>query len=299
MLQRLSFLAILTADYTGGSLTRRGMLHAIIGSKRNNTAGRGASEGSSGILEKPLTTELNTPFLNEDADELVQEDVAKLDEFCFYYPLYTYVFEEAESSLTYQDLSNMHEFHHTHRSTNKCTKNDPIEQENKTDAENMVIRNKSRLVAKGYGQEEVIDFEEFFAPVARLEFVRIFLAYAAQKNFPIYQMDVKTEFLNGLLKEEVFIRQPDGFVDPDIPNHYTMDILKKHEMEKCDTVSTPMASAKLDDSGFKLIVYSDANNAGCKDDCKSTSGGIQFLGDKLVSYSSNKQDYIAMSTVEA
>ncbi|GJU99785.1 integrase, catalytic region, zinc finger, CCHC-type containing protein [Tanacetum coccineum] len=77
---------------------------------------------------------------------------------------------------------------------------------NKTDAKNTVIRNKSRLVAKGYGQEEGIDFEESFAPVARLEAVSIFVAYAAHKNFPIFQMDVKTAFLNGPLKEEVFVQ---------------------------------------------------------------------------------------------
>ncbi|GJW04856.1 retrovirus-related pol polyprotein from transposon TNT 1-94 [Tanacetum coccineum] len=64
-----------------------------------------------------------------------------------------------------------------------------------------------------------IDFEESFEPVARLEDVRIFVAYAAHKNFPIYQMDVKTAFLNSSLKEEVFVHQPDGFVDPDFPNH--------------------------------------------------------------------------------
>ncbi|GKE86613.1 retrovirus-related pol polyprotein from transposon TNT 1-94, partial [Tanacetum coccineum] len=64
-----------------------------------------------------------------------------------------------------------------------------------------------------------IDFKESFAPVARLEAVRIFVAYMAHKNFPIYQMDVKTAFLNGPLKEEAFVRQPDGFVDPDFPNH--------------------------------------------------------------------------------
>ncbi|GKG30075.1 retrovirus-related pol polyprotein from transposon TNT 1-94, partial [Tanacetum coccineum] len=75
---------------------------------------------------------------------------------------------------------------------------------NKTDAKNTVNRNKSRLVAKGYGQKEGIDFKESFAPVARLEAVRIFVAYAAHKNFPIYQMYVKTAFLNGPLKEEVF-----------------------------------------------------------------------------------------------
>ncbi|GJT15941.1 retrovirus-related pol polyprotein from transposon TNT 1-94 [Tanacetum coccineum] len=182
---------------------------------------------------------------------------------------------------------------------------------NKTNAKNKVIRNKSRLVAKGYRKEEGIDFEESFAPVARLEAVRIFVAYAAHKNFRIFQMDVITAFLNEPLKEEVFVRQPDGFVDPEFPNHvyrlkkaiyglkqaprawstkpvfakrfemlmkdnfemsmigemkfflglqvhqspwgificqsqYTMDILKKHRMEKCDTVSTPIATTKLD-----------------------------------------------------
>ncbi|GJT29455.1 retrovirus-related pol polyprotein from transposon TNT 1-94 [Tanacetum coccineum] len=80
-----------------------------------------------------------------------------------------------------------------------------------------VIRNKARLVAKGYAQEKGIDFEESFAPVARLEAVRIFVAYAVHKSFPIYQMNVKTAFLNGPLKEEVYVAQPDGFVDSDHP----------------------------------------------------------------------------------
>ncbi|GKG50982.1 retrovirus-related pol polyprotein from transposon TNT 1-94, partial [Tanacetum coccineum] len=66
--------------------------------------------------------------------------------------------------------------------------------------------------------EEGIDFEESFAPVARLDAVKIFAAYAAHKSFPIYQMDVKTAFLNGPLKEEVYVTQPDGFVDPDHPD---------------------------------------------------------------------------------
>ncbi|GJX87134.1 retrovirus-related pol polyprotein from transposon TNT 1-94, partial [Tanacetum coccineum] len=188
--------------------------------------------------------------------------------------------------------------------------------------------NKSHLVAKGYGQEEGIDFEESFAPVARLDDVRIFVAYAAHKNFPIYHMDVKTAFLNGQLKEEVFVRQPDGFVDPDFlhvyrlkkalyglkqapkacQSQYTMDLLKKHGMDKCDTISTPMAIAKLDADlqgtqvdqtkyhgmigglmyltasrpDIAFVTFIDADHAGCNDDCKSTFGGIQFLGDKLV-----------------
>ncbi|GJR42093.1 gag-pol polyprotein [Tanacetum coccineum] len=69
----------------------------------------------------------------------------------------------------------------------------------------------------GYAQEEGIDFEESFAPVARLEAVRTFAANVAHKSFSIYQMDVKTTFINGPLKEEVYVSQPDGFVDPDHP----------------------------------------------------------------------------------
>ncbi|GJS19851.1 retrovirus-related pol polyprotein from transposon TNT 1-94 [Tanacetum coccineum] len=88
---------------------------------------------------------------------------------------------------------------------------------NKKDEDQTVIRNKARLVAKGYAQEEGIDFEESFALVARLKAVRIFAAYTAHKSFPIYQMDVKTAFLIGPLKEEVYVAQPDGFVDPDHP----------------------------------------------------------------------------------
>nr|GEZ38176.1 retrovirus-related Pol polyprotein from transposon TNT 1-94 [Tanacetum cinerariifolium] len=89
---------------------------------------------------------------------------------------------------------------------------------NKHDEENIVIRKKSRLVAKGYAQKEGVDFEESFAPVARLEAVRLFIAYAAHKSFTIYQMDVKTLFLYGPLKEEVYVNQPDGFVDPYHPD---------------------------------------------------------------------------------
>nr|GFD49439.1 retrovirus-related Pol polyprotein from transposon TNT 1-94 [Tanacetum cinerariifolium] len=83
---------------------------------------------------------------------------------------------------------------------------------NKRDEENTVIRNKSHLVTKGYAQKEGVDFEESFAPVAWLEAVRLFIAYAAHKSFIVYQMDVKTTFLYGPLKEEVYVNQPDGFV---------------------------------------------------------------------------------------
>nr|GEV47162.1 Gag-Pol polyprotein [Tanacetum cinerariifolium] len=89
---------------------------------------------------------------------------------------------------------------------------------NKRNEEITIIRNKSRLVAKGYAQKEGIDFEESFAPVSRLEDVRLFVAYAAHKLFQVYQMDFKTTFLYGPLKEEVYVNQPDGFVDPYHPD---------------------------------------------------------------------------------
>nr|GEW65480.1 retrovirus-related Pol polyprotein from transposon TNT 1-94 [Tanacetum cinerariifolium] len=82
-----------------------------------------------------------------------------------------------------------------------------------------ILKNKGRLVACGYRQEEGIDFEKSFAPVARLEAIRIFLAYVAHRNMVVYQMDVNSVFLNGNLREEVYVSQPDGFVDPDNPNH--------------------------------------------------------------------------------
>ncbi|GKG23808.1 retrovirus-related pol polyprotein from transposon TNT 1-94, partial [Tanacetum coccineum] len=90
---------------------------------------------------------------------------------------------------------------------------------NKLDEENTVIRNKALLVVRGYRQEEGIDFEESFAPVTRMEAINIFLAYDAHKSFIVYQMDVKTAFLHGLLKEEVYVCQPDGFIDADHPSH--------------------------------------------------------------------------------
>ncbi|GJT94813.1 retrovirus-related pol polyprotein from transposon TNT 1-94 [Tanacetum coccineum] len=90
---------------------------------------------------------------------------------------------------------------------------------NKYDEENTVIRNKTRLVGIGYRQEEGINFEESFTPVAKMEAIRIFLAYDAHKSFIVFQMDVKTAFLHGTLKEDVCVCQPEGFIDADLPSH--------------------------------------------------------------------------------
>nr|GEX12738.1 retrovirus-related Pol polyprotein from transposon TNT 1-94 [Tanacetum cinerariifolium] len=100
---------------------------------------------------------------------------------------------------------------------------------NKHDEEKTVIRNKSRLVVRGYHQEEGIDFKESFAPVARMEAIRIFLAYAAHKLFSVFQMDVKTAFLHGSLKEDVYVCQPEGFIDADHPRHVYPAIFRPHE----------------------------------------------------------------------
>ncbi|GJS27531.1 putative ribonuclease H-like domain-containing protein [Tanacetum coccineum] len=88
---------------------------------------------------------------------------------------------------------------------------------NKKDERGIVIKNKARLVAQGYTQEEGIDYDEVFAPVARIEAIRLFLAYALFKDFVVYQMDVKSAFLYGKIEEEVYVYQPPGFEDPDFP----------------------------------------------------------------------------------
>ncbi|GJZ41877.1 retrovirus-related pol polyprotein from transposon TNT 1-94 [Tanacetum coccineum] len=302
-----------------------------------------------------------------------------------------------------------------------------------------------RLVAKGYRQEEGVDFEESFAPVARIKAIRIFIANAASKNMTIYQMDVRTAFLNGELKEKVHVSQPEGFVDSDHPTHvyrlkkalktgkhillvqiyvddiifastdpkacdifsnemsskfqmsmmgqmsfflglqvsqnprgifinqskFALEILKKFRMDSCDPVDTPMVDRlKLDedplgipvdqtrfrsmvgslmyltasrpdlvfavcmcaryqasptkkhlealkrvfrylrgtinwglwylkDTAMALTAYADADHAGCQDTQISTSGSAQFLGDKLISWSSKKQKSTTISTTEA
>ncbi|GJS13032.1 putative ribonuclease H-like domain-containing protein [Tanacetum coccineum] len=89
---------------------------------------------------------------------------------------------------------------------------------NKKDERGIVVRNKARLVAQGYKQEEGIDYDEVFAPVARIEAIRLFLAYASFMNFVVYQMDVKSAFLYGTIEEEVYVSQPPGFVDPEFPD---------------------------------------------------------------------------------
>nr|GFA77519.1 integrase, catalytic region, zinc finger, CCHC-type, peptidase aspartic, catalytic [Tanacetum cinerariifolium] len=192
---------------------------------------------------------------NINQAEMIKENAqVKNDEFVNIF--YTSVQDRGETSSHHVDSLNMHTFYQHHPSKHRWTKDHPLEQvignpsqseelhqfdrldvwelvdrplcknvinmkwiwKNKRDEENTIIRNKSRLVAKGYAQKEGVDFEESCAPVARLEAVRLFIAYATHNSFTVYQMDVKTEFLYGPLKEEVYVNQPDGFVDPYHPD---------------------------------------------------------------------------------
>nr|GFB98916.1 opie1 putative pol protein [Tanacetum cinerariifolium] len=131
---------------------------------------------------------------NDQAEEKEQlQDNEFTNLFCAPTP------DVTESSSHNIGNSNVPTFNQPQVSEYRWTKDHPLEQK---DEDQTMIRNKARLVAKGYAQEKGIDFEESFAPVARLEAIRIFIAYAAHKSFSIYQMDVKTAFLNGPLKEE-------------------------------------------------------------------------------------------------
>nr|GEU71536.1 retrovirus-related Pol polyprotein from transposon TNT 1-94 [Tanacetum cinerariifolium] len=162
---------------------------------------------------------------------------------------------------------------------------------NKKDKESIVIRNKECLVSKGYHQEDGIDFEESFALVARLEAVRIFIAYSTHKSFPIFHMDVKKAFLNGPPKEEVDVSQPNRSKSPKLSKKfeklrhnkfkmpmmrvlkfflglqihqspkiifinqakYALDILKKHNMENYDSIGTPMTTKPQMDADLSRI----------------------------------------------
>ncbi|GJY54611.1 retrovirus-related pol polyprotein from transposon TNT 1-94 [Tanacetum coccineum] len=257
------------------------------------------------------------------------------------------------------------------------------------------LKNKARLVARGYRQEEGIDFEESFAPVTRLEAIRIFLALVAHMNMVVDQMDVKTALLNGNLREEVYVSQANGFLNPDNPNHvyklkkalyglkqalrvwYVMlsSFLISQDFSKGsvdptlfirregkeillvqiyvddiifvastpELMDTPMVEkSKLDedkegksvdlshyrgmigtllylitsrpdllirtvnqglwyskDSLIALTAFADADHVGCQDTCRSTSGSMQFLGDRLVSWSSKRQKSAVISSTEA
>ncbi|GJU66905.1 putative ribonuclease H-like domain-containing protein [Tanacetum coccineum] len=234
---------------------------------------------------------------------------------------------------------------------------------NKKDKRGIVIQNKARLVIQGHTQEEGIDYDDVFAPVARIEAIRLFLAYASLMGFILYQMDMKSTFLYGRTKEEVYVYQPLGFEDPDYPDKvynvvkalyslhqapracsmgeltfflglqvkqkedgifisrdkYVADILRKFSFTNVRTGSTLMDTEKplLKDSDgddvdvhlYKSMIgslmYLTSSKSHLSDyaraslDGKSTTGGFQFLGCKLISWQCKKQTVVATSSTES
>ncbi|GJR87974.1 copia protein [Tanacetum coccineum] len=125
-----------------------------------------------------------------------------------------------------------------------------------------ILKNKARLVARGYRQEEGIDFEKSFAPVARLDAIRIFLAYVTHMNMIVYQMDVKTAFLNGILREKFILVNRTGLQISQNPrgifinqSKYALVSLKKYGMESSDPVDTPMVAKILDEVLLDVCDY--------------------------------------------
>nr|GEX22559.1 hypothetical protein [Tanacetum cinerariifolium] len=132
----------------------------------------------------------------------------------------------------------------------------------------------ARLVAQRHTQEEGIDYDDVFAPIARIEAIRLYLSYASFKDFVVYQMDVKSAFLYGKIEEEVYVCQPLGFEDPNFPDKSTK--WKRLSMDYIKPQEHGLWYPK--DSPFDLEAYSDSDYAGANLDWKSTTGGCQFLG---------------------
>ncbi|GJX07243.1 retrovirus-related pol polyprotein from transposon TNT 1-94 [Tanacetum coccineum] len=207
---------------------------------------------------------------------------------------------------------------------------------NKLDKNGVISRNKTRLVAQGYNQQEGIDYDETYGPVARLESIRKLLAYTCTLDFNLFQMDVKSAFLNGFINEEVYVAQPPGFIDFVKPDHVYK--LKKalYGLKQAPKVWYDRPKAFLIKHGYKIgmdsktshleavkrifryikdtphlglwypkgtgietVVYADSDHAGDYVDKKSTSSIFTFVGCCLTSWFPKKQTALTISTTEA
>ncbi|KAA0058506.1 flocculation protein FLO11-like [Cucumis melo var. makuwa] len=178
---------------------------------------------------------------------------------------------------------------------------------NKTDEEGRVIRNKARRVAQGYSQIEGLDFGETFAPVARLEAIRLLLSYACFWRFKLFQMDVKSVFLNGYLSEEVYVAQPKGWIMSTNFERQSMDLNKLLEhASRSDIAFAVGVCARYQANPrtshlhcAKRILKYISDWAACTDDRKNTSGGCLFLGNNVAAWFSKKQNSVSLSTAKA
>ncbi|GJT07263.1 putative ribonuclease H-like domain-containing protein [Tanacetum coccineum] len=201
---------------------------------------------------------------------------------------------------------------------------------NKRDGRSIVVKNKARIVAQGFRQEEGIDYDEVFAPVARIEAIRLFLAFASFMEFLVYQMDVKSAFLYGTIEEEVYVHQPPGFVDPAHPNKVYKVIKALYGLHEAPRAWYETLSSFLLENGFRRstidktlfikknkndimlvqvyvddIIFGSTKQSMCTEfeDCASldrkSTRGCQFLGRRLISWQCKKQTIMANSTTEA
>ncbi|GJV98110.1 copia protein, partial [Tanacetum coccineum] len=175
---------------------------------------------------------------------------------------------------------------------------------------NEALTDESRLVAQGYNQQEGMDYDETYALISRLESITILLAYACALDFKLFQMDVKSAFLNGFINEEVYVAQPSGFIDFEKPDHV-------YKLNGClctrfKRLPKPLTLKRLSVSfntlkglwypkgtSIETIVYADSDHVGDYVNRKSTSGICTFAGWCLTSWFSKKQTALAISTIEA
>nr|GEU64872.1 copia protein [Tanacetum cinerariifolium] len=202
---------------------------------------------------------------------------------------------------------------------------------NKLYENGIVSQNKAMLVAQGYNQQEGIDYDETYAPVARLKSIRILVAHACALDFKLFQMDVKSAFLNSFINEEVYVAQPPGFIDFEKPYHvyklkkalYGLKQAPKACLEESKPMKTPMSSDTklvkdkecesvdstqyqgmiglwyLKGTGIETVVYADSDHASDYVDRKSTYGICMLVGCCLTSWFSKKQTTLAISTTKA
>ncbi|GJY20161.1 retrovirus-related pol polyprotein from transposon TNT 1-94 [Tanacetum coccineum] len=218
----------------------------------NNNANAASTNEVNVVVGKTsieLLFDLNMPALEDYRDDDAEADMNNLDTTIQVSPIPTIrIHKDHPFDQVIGDLQSVTQ---TRMMSKKFEEHGKNPKRNKKDERGIVIRNKARLVAQGYTQEEGIGYDEVFAPVARMEAIRLFLAYASFKDFVVYQMDVKSAFLYEKIEEEVYVCQPPGFEDPNFPDivyHVEKALYGLHHAPRAwyETLSTYML-----DNGFQ------------------------------------------------
>nr|GEW77233.1 retrovirus-related Pol polyprotein from transposon TNT 1-94 [Tanacetum cinerariifolium] len=310
----------------------------------------GYSKESAGFrIYNKQTLESSSSSLNDDMQQSPEEVILpqtntqsilnnmipNVDEASTSHNVFNERLEDAyfDASTSFHDSSNVHTYYQPYPHEKKWTKDHTLHKiigksviktkwifKNKKDESSLVIRNKARLVAVDYSQQKGIDYDETFAPVAQIEAIRLFFAYDAHKDFTVYQMDVKTAFLNGILKEEMYVGLPLGFVSKQYPDHvYALD-KALYGLKQAPRAWYDVLSQFLIESGFQKVLTLMVEQAKLKldlvgkpvaqTDYRSVIGSLMYVtssrpvimfatGKKLVCWSSKKQNCVSISTAES